>query len=198
MDKIQIVNVALGRIGVAAIESLSEASEAARVATRYYDLTRQLVLRKYPWGFATRRTQLAQLETKPNDYKYAYRYPADVLYLRGIYNEYYDKPVHDHHYKILSDKSGKVLYSDVPHASIEYTADIEDATLFDAQFVEAFAWKLAAEIAFVLTGNIGIAQNAVQAYNAYVNEAMGNDAEEDNEPQDPITNRLADARWTGC
>lgn len=198
MDKIQIVNVALGRIGVAAIESLSEASEAARVTDRYYDLTRQLVLRKYPWGFATRRTQLAQLETKPSDYKYAYRYPPDVLYLRGVYNEYYDKPIHDHHYKILSDKSGKVLYSDVPYASIEYTADIEDATLFDAQFVEAFAWKLAAEIAFILTGNMGIAQNAVQAYNAYVNEAMGNDAEEDNEAQDPITNRLADARWTGC
>lgn len=197
MDKIEIVNIALGRIGVAAIESMGEASEAARVATRYYELTRQLVLRKHPWGFATRRTQLALLETKPEDYKYAYRYPADVLYLRGMYNEYFDKPIHSHHFKIMSDKSGKVLCTDIPHAYIEYTANIEDATLFDAQFVEAFAWKLAAEMAFILTGNMGIAQNAVQAYNAYVSEAMGNDAEEDNEPEQEL-NRLADARWTGC
>lgn len=197
MDKIQIVNIALGRIGVAAIESLFEASEAARVASRYYDIDRQLVLRKYPWGFATRRVQLAQIETKPNDYKYAYRYPADVLYLRGMYNEYFDKPIHEQNYKILSDKSGKVLYTDVPHAYIEYTADLEDVSLFDPQFSECLAWKLASDIAFALTGNLQMMQNALQAYNAYVNEAMGNDAEEDEE-EDVEVNRLVDARWTGC
>ena len=197
MDKIEIVNVALGRIGVAAIESMNEASEPARVATRYYDLTRQLVLRKFPWGFATRRVQLALLDVEPNDYKYAYRYPADVLYLRGLYNENFDKPIHSHNFKILSDKNGKVLYTDIDHAYIEYTADIKDSTLFDAQFVEAFAWKLAAEIAFILTGNLNIAQNAIRAYNAYVNEAMGNDAEEDNEAEE-LVDRLVDARWTGC
>lgn len=197
MDKIQIVNIALGRIGVAAIESLSEASEAARVASRYYDIDRQLVLRKYPWGFATRRVQLAQIETKPNDYKYAYRYPADVLYLRGMYNEYFDKPIHEQNYKILSDKSGKVLYTDIPHAYIEYTADLEDVSLFDPQFSECLAWKLASDIAFALTGNLQIMQTALQAYNAYVNEAMGNDAEEDEE-EDVEVNRFVDARWMGC
>ena len=198
MDKIEIVNVALGRIGVAAIESMNEASEAARIASRYYELTRKLVLRKFPWGFATRRVQLAQLEDVPEDFKYAYRYPADVLYLRGMYNEYFDKPIHDHYYKIISDKNGKVLLSNVPFASIEYTADITDATLFDSQFADAVSWKLAAEIAYVLTGNLNLAQYALQSYNAYMNEAMGNDAEEDNEEAADVVNRLADARFTGC
>jgi hypothetical protein len=49
-----------------------------------------------------------------------------------------------------------------------------------------------------LTGNLNLAQYALQSYNAYVNEAMGNDAEEDNEEEADVVNRLADARWTGC
>lgn len=196
MNKIQICNIALARIGVAPIETMDEASEAARACSQYYDFVRRNVLRKFPWTFATRRVTLAQLNTQPPDYKYAYRYPTDALALRKMYNEHYCKLPEKNEYKIISDTGGRVIYTNVKAANIEYTADVQDVTLFDDEFIEALGWKLAAEIAFMLTGNMNIAQTCVQAYNAYFTEAAADNAQEENVP-DMQLDRLALARFTG-
>lgn len=89
MDKVEICNIALNHIGVATIERLDEASEPARVCRRCYDYVRQAVLRKFPWTFATRSVQLAALQDVPPNWKYAYRYPADAVCLRMMYNEHF-------------------------------------------------------------------------------------------------------------
>lgn len=62
--------------------------------------------------------------------------------------------------------SRETIYTNVGNAWIEYSRYI-DADLYDAQFVEAFSWKLAAEIAYALTGKLDLAQMCIQAYNAY-------------------------------
>lgn len=196
MNKIEICNIALARIGVAPIESMGEASEAARACSQYYDFVRRGVLRKYPWTFATRRVTLAQINTQPPDFNYAYRYPANALALRKMYNANYCGLPEANQYKIISDREGKVIYTDVENANIEYTADIEDVSLFDDEFIEALGWKLAAEIAFMLTGNIDIAQTCVQAYNAYFAEAAADNAQEEN-VADAVLDRLALARFMG-
>lgn len=197
MNKIEICNVALGRIGVESIERIDEASEAARVCERFYDFVRQTVLRRFPWTFATKRVQLALLEQQPPDYKYAYRYPSDALCLRHMYNAQYTGLTRDNQYKLLGSDAGKIIYTNIADAWIEYTADAKDPTFWDAQFIEAFSWKLAAEMAFALTGNINITQNCVQAYNAYFMDAAGEDANEEN-VLDPQLDRLALARFTGA
>ena len=195
MNEIKICNIALARIGVAPIESMDEASEAARACNQYYDFVRRNVLRKYPWTFATRRVTLAQIDVTPPDYKFAYRYPSDALALRKMYNQNYCGLPEKNQYKILSDTEGKTIYTDIEAANIEYTADIDDVSLFDDEFIEALGWKLAAEIAFMLTGHLEIAQN-VQAYNAYFTEAAADNAQEEN-VHDAQLDRLALARWTG-
>ena len=58
MNNIEICNLALGRIGVEEINRMDEASQPARICTRYFDFTRQNVLRRFPWTFATKRVQL--------------------------------------------------------------------------------------------------------------------------------------------
>lgn len=196
MNEIEICNIALARIGVAPIESMDEASEAARACNQYYDFVRRNVLRKYPWTFATRRVTLAQIDETPPDYKYAYRYPSDALALRKMYNKSYCGLPEKNQYKILSDTEGKTIYTDIEAANIEYTTDVDDVSLFDDEFIEALGWKLAAEIAFMLTGNMNIAQTCVQAYNAYFAEASADNAQEENVP-DVQLDRLALARFTG-
>ena len=196
MNKIEICNIALARIGVAPIETMNEASEAARACNQYYDFVRRNVLRKYPWTFATRRVTLAQIDMQPPDYKYAYRYPTDALALRKMYNKTYCGLPEKNRYKIISDQGGRVIFTNVEAANIEYTADVQDVTLFDDEFIEALGWKLAAEIAFMLTGNMNIAQTCVQAYNAYFAEASADNAQEENVP-DAQLDRLALARFTG-
>ena len=97
----------------------------------------------------------------------------------------------------MSSTGGRKIYSNIPNAHIEYTADIKDSEVFDSQFVEAFSWKLAAEMAFALTGNMNLATNAIQAYNAYFTEAAGEDAAEENQ-EEAVQDRLVNARWEGC
>lgn len=194
MDAIEICNIALTRIGVAEIERMDEASEPARKCNSIYHFTRQNVLRKFPWNFATKRVQLALIDEDTPDFKYVYQYPADALALRLIYNEHFRGIPKNNQYRIMNNGSGRKIYTNIEKAYIEYTADIKDASLFDAEFIEAFAWKLAAEIAFNLTGNMNITNQCVQAYNAYFIEAAGNDAAEDNF-MDPVLDRLALARF---
>ena len=194
MDAIEICNIALTRIGVAEIERMDEASEPARICNRFYNFVRQNVLRKYPWSFAMKRVQLALVDEQAPDFKYVYQYPADALALRLMYNESFMGLPKANQYKIMNNGSGRKIYTNVPRAWIEYTADIKDASSFDAEFVESFAWKLAAEIAFSLTGNMNITNQCVQAYNAYFLEAAGDDASEDN-MMDPVLDRLALARF---
>lgn len=196
MNDIEICNIALGRIGAEAIERMDEASAAARICRRYYDFTRQSVLRKFPWTFAVRRVYLALLAEKPPDYKYAYRYPADALCVRKLYDRQMLGNAEDNQYRILADTEGRKIYTDVAEAWIEYTADVKDESLFDSQFIDALAWKLAAEIAVALSGNVSIMQNCIQAYNAYFAEAAGEDADEEN-VFDPVADRLALGRWEG-
>lgn len=194
MNNIEICNLALGRIGVEEINRMDEASQAARICTRYFDFTRQNVLRRFPWTFATKRVQLAQLAETAPDFKYVYQYPSDALIVRLMYNEHFVGLPKDNHYRLLNGEGGRKIYCDIPKAWIEYTADVKDSELFDAQFVEAFSWKLAAEMAFALTGNMNLTTNAIQAYNAYFTEAAGEDAAEENN-KEPVQDRLVNARW---
>ena len=114
-----------------------------------------------------------------------------------MYNEHFCGLPRDNQYKIVSDKQGKAIYTNIGNAWIEYTVDVTDADLYDAQFVEAFGWKLAAEIAYALTGKLDLTQMRIQAYNAYFAEASSTDADEEH-LLDPHIDRLAAARCTGA
>jgi len=182
MDKIEICNMALSRIGASPIETLDEPSEPARKCLQFYEHDRRVVLRRFPWSWATRRVELAQVQTKPQDYQYAFRYPSDCVYLRKLYifnEEGRLVPFPEFvQYKILSDGEGKVLYTNFERVLAEYTADIRDVSIMDEIFCEALSWKLAASIAFKLTGNAQIAQMATQEYERMVYHAI---AEAENE-----------------
>jgi hypothetical protein len=66
---------------------------------------------------------------------------------------------------VLSNKGNyKLLVSNITPAIAEYTADVEDSSLFDDSFIESFAWKLAAELAQPLTGNKDLGVFMIQMY----------------------------------
>lgn len=194
MDSIEICNIALRRIGVTEIERMDEASEPARACSRFYDFTRRNVLQRFPWTFAARRVQLARVDEKVPDFEYVYQYPKDALAVRLMYNDSFTGLPKKNEYRIMSSNTGRKIYTNIENAWLEYTADVKDTSLFDDQFVEALSWKLAAEMAYSLTGNMNIANNCVQAYNAYMVEAAGSDAAEDNMLV-PHLDRLALARF---
>jgi len=198
MDKIEICNMALSRIGESPIEALTENSEAARKCNQFYEHDRRVVLRRYPWPWATRRVELAAMPDSPQDYQYAYRYPADCCYLRKIYAVASDGhllPLPDFvSYKVVSDASGLVLYTNEPRVVAEYTADVKDVALFDEIFCEALSWKLASSIAFKLTGNAQISQMAESEYQTMFDIAVS-DAEDEQNEKTPELNTFIRARF---
>ncbi len=196
MDKIDVCNLALSRIGIENIETLAEASEPARVCSQFYDHCRRVVLRKYPWTWAMRRVQLAELTDKPPGFFYAYRYPSGCVALRKLYNACSNNIPAYTGYQIIGDKSGRVICTDAANASAEYTADIEDTGLFDEQFVEALSWKLAGAIAFKLTGNAQLPGYCEEQYMTLFLDAVANNEDEQNtEEIEPYT--LIAARFGG-
>ena len=180
MDKIEICNLALSRIGVENIELMTEASEPARACSQFYDHARRIVLRKYPWTWATRGVALAALLEHPPNFDYAYRYPADCVSIRKLYCPKYDNNPAYTTYQLGGGDDGRVLYTDVPGAICEYTADIKDCSLMDDQFVEALSWKLAASVAFKLTGSVQNVQMAEQQYAMLFLDAVANNDDEQN------------------
>ena len=183
--------MALTRIGASQIEALTENSEAARKCNQFYEHDRRVVLRRYPWPWATRRVELAEMTDSPQDYLYAYRYPADCCYLRKIYSVAPDGhfvPLPDIRYKIVSDETGLMLYTNEPKVVAEYTADVKDTSLFDELFCEALSWKLAASIALKLTGNEQIISMARAEYDLIFNTAIADAENEQNvNPPEPST-----------
>ena len=194
MDNITISNMALSHIGVANIDRMDEASEPARLCKQFFDTARRTTLRKFPWPFATRRQVLGLLTTVPGDYLYAYRYPTECVAIRKLFDESFRFIPEYQRYKILSDKEGRVIYTNVENCVCEFTADVKDCDLFDEGFIEALTWKMAADIAFKLTGNQNIQSQCLQAYNAFFDEGSVDAANEENE-LDPRLDKFAMARY---
>lgn len=196
MDRIKLVNLALTRLGAATVERLDEPSEQARVVNRVYDAVRQDLLRQYDWGFARRSVSLAEVQSDSGEYRFAYRVPADCLTVRRLRDENFIFLPRDNRFKIVGDERGRLILTDVAAARLEYTADVQDEGLFDAEFSQAMSWKLAADVAMALTGRPDLVQLMQSGFERYMLEAQWNDANEDN-VEDPKLDRLAAARFEG-
>ena len=87
MTKVEICNLALGRIGrKAAITSLTENSAEARACARIWDVTRQALLREFTWGFSRKVALLALSTESIPGWEYLYAYPSDCLQALRIFN----------------------------------------------------------------------------------------------------------------
>lgn len=144
-SQVEIANMALRSLGANPITSLSQASEEARKIDAVYDLVLKSMLRSHPWNFAKKETALSQLTETPTleDYDYIYSLPSDYLTLIKTSVE----PTYTHKIK------GRRIYSNSSTLSIEYVYFCEDTEQFDAEFVDAFAARLAAELCYAITAD---------------------------------------------
>lgn len=177
MSKVSIMNVALGRLGQAAIADENEVSAAATAARAVYDPARRAVLRDFRWNFALRVESLARLSTTPPDYAYAYALPSGclkALRLRRPGNTDDSSDTAPLQYVIR----GKTLFTDVEDAVLEYTFNEEDTDQFDSLFEEALTYKLASELAMPLAGKPDLMNAYMNAYTNLVRIAADNSSSE--------------------
>ena len=176
-----IVNLALGHLKQRKIASMTEVSPQATEANRCYEPARREALRGHDWGFATNVKALALNVTYAisttgvyaGKWAFAYVHPSNVVAVWHVYNESTLDKDKGEPFRIVYDdiNKQKVILTDCEDALAECTFDLQDTTLFDATFVTAFAFRLAADMAPNLTGDDAIADDMLKKYNVTVSEA---------------------------
>lgn len=150
-SNVDIANRALTKLGEQRIISLTDDNKAGREVNSMFTLVRDAELRAHNWRFAIKRAQLAAQATAPEfGFAYQYRPPADCLRILEVGEFYPGADLSDYVGADTSEyayEGGLILTDLAAPLKLRYIARIEDPTLYDALFVEAFACKLAVELA---------------------------------------------------
>lgn len=166
---VQIANQALLKLGSDTIASLAEDTKPARLCNAIFTLLRDEMLRQHPWNFAMARAELVADVADAPDFEFTYQFPLPDNFLRLI-NLYYDRS----RFKL----EGGYILTNSGTVDIIYIQEMEDPTDWDPLFREAFATRLASEIAFALTGSNTLSQILMADYITKLNKAKSVDAQE--------------------
>lgn len=150
----EIANLALTWLGERTIVSLEDNSVAAEIVRSNERMIRRALLSRNVWSFATTRTLLPALAEAPvHGFAYAYQLPADCL--RVV------EPDDEHDRFAL--EGGKLLTDLAAPLRFVYVADVEDTSRWHPLFDEAFAMRLAEQLAEPLTQSRSKAADAGRA-----------------------------------
>lgn len=172
-SEVDICNLALGHLGdVANLSSISPPDNSAQAfhCARFYPIARDSLLEMHPWGFATRRAQLALYAgVTSNQWSFVYAGPSGAVnYLRVIdptapddfsaaiplpntipgatnagQGVYTPQP-----FAVETDADGDdLVYANQENAVMVYTTLVTDATKFSPLFTESLSYLLAAKLA---------------------------------------------------
>lgn len=157
---VQVVNVALVRIGANTIANLAtEQSREAVAANLIFEHELRATLRDYPWKFAKRYNTAAltlvggTASTPVNhDWQYSYRLPDDYVSVRRLPTTGTGRSFerHPNTFEVGSDDTGYLLFTGlaVENVNLEYTARIDCCVArADDLFRDALAWRLAYSLA---------------------------------------------------
>jgi hypothetical protein len=196
-SKTAICNLALSNLGISQfiidVDLPSEKSNQARTCRLWYDQCVQFALEDFDWNFARKRIPLAEIDTTPPSvWAKVYAYPSNCAAARYIEVPGNRRPTIDERipFEVASETNidggdYKVIYTDVVQPVLVYTKLITDPNQFDAQFVMALSWLLAANIAMPLSVKPSLGAQAAANYQASKQTAIVKHFTEEEEGADP-------------
>jgi len=195
MDKTQLANYALSKLGEEPVLLLTDDTKPARLMNRIFDQVRDAELRRSRWKFSLKRAQLVALVDSPDwGFTTQYPLPSDFMSLVQV-NEIYVRPLSKQ--RGPWSLEGGLLLTDLPAPlKIRYVSQITNTGLFDPLFVEALACKLAMEAGETLTQSETKRARAADEYKFALSEAQRQDAIETTPDEMPWGSWL-DAREGG-
>lgn len=173
MSVIDICNNALLDLGEDAIMSLGDATKAAGLCNQRWPAVRDAVLRAHPWNCAMAQAELPACASAPLwRWEYKYTLPTDFLRIIQIIG---DDGENVEEWEIQGDD---LLCNEPAPIYISYVRREEDPTRYDSLLDEAFSARLAAALAYPLSGSTSLAQTYWKMYQEKLKEARGVDARE--------------------
>jgi len=171
----EAVNMALDHLGEAVVATpyTGNTDVASEAAVRHFANTRDTVLRDHTWAFATRIEELvASADAADTDWTYKYDLPTGCLKVISIINAL-GRTAEDEEFILrhtVADDA-EVLLTDTETPTIKFMYQEDDVALWEANFIEAFSYRLAANLCFPVTQNAGLKQGLLQLYQWSVNKA---------------------------
>jgi hypothetical protein len=167
-SKLDIINLALGRIGATSITSETDGTAEQVLAIAVWDIARQSVLREHSWNFAVKDVELSKLSGITQfEFAYAYQLPSDNLRLLQVYGN----PV----FKI----QGRTILTDQEVCKIKYVYDVTDTSGWDSAFTDVMAQRLACDMAYALSKSQSSADSMYGIYQQKLKAAKHIDSTED-------------------
>ncbi len=146
---VDIVNVALRRIGSSRITDIVGDEAEAVVANDLFSEVLDDLLRQHAWNFATKREKLAQLTEVPTfEFDHGYTLPADWLRTVSVHPNDAGAGTMLYREEILDDK--RVILTSADDVYLRYIARVEDPNLWSADFRNAMSMTLARDMAIPL------------------------------------------------
>lgn len=190
--QVNIINMALGRLGQAPIADVTDNKPGARLGQMYYRITVSEVIAAYEWSSAVVRRQLSLVPdevldnqgfTVPNPERnhftgFGLQYyipsapkPIRVMHLFSMAHGAYQRS--DTEFRI----EGDYLYTNLPDAGLVYVGDYSAQTgQLDPFVVELIVLRLAARMAFNITSSERMTRSLMEEYNLKLAEAQFADA----------------------
>lgn len=220
--QIQIMNDALFAIGVSkTITTLGEATREAVTCENFYQKAIEETLRAHPWSFATKYARSVDnlvgymdlidgsvADPINEDWTFGYRYPIDCITARRIVppgekRKYNRAPIvfrvgrqwvgTDGVTPLPSDDDTRLIFTDQPDATLEYTALVTCAENFsDPLFKAAVRWKLASKIAPSLSRVAKMSALCENMFRSTVSEAEKVDMQEQQQEKSGEADWIAD------
>ncbi|AMK10320.1 MAG: hypothetical protein AB7E51_12210 [Pseudodesulfovibrio sp.] len=184
---IEICNNALLDLGEDAIMSLGDNSKAAGLCNHRWPAVRDAVLRAHPWNCAMAQAELAAGTAAPL-WKWEYKYVLPTDFLRVI------RVVGADGTEVLEweIQSGIILCDEEPPLFISYVRRETDPKKYDALLAETLSARMAATLAYPLSGSTALAQSCWKTYQEKLTEARGVDAREG------VPESVVPATWLGA
>jgi hypothetical protein len=161
----EIASNALTKLGAQPLTSIDDDdTQRARLCRAYYPNVRNAVLRAYPWRCATQRQTLALHADTPvgDDWAYQFALPTDPYCLRVL-------QVDDG--TIRYTVEGRLILCDESSLYLKYIRRMSDTGNFDSLLQEAIECRLAAELAYPVTGSPTLIKAMWELYEAKLREA---------------------------
>ncbi len=194
-NQIELINLGLSQIKVAAIESLTELSPQAIHVNRIYDIARDVTLADVAPKWATKQEALSESTDEVTGYDFVYNYPAGCLKDIEIYNPAKVNQIDTLAYEVGLSASGnsKTILTNYADVELIYVVKVTNTGVYDMPFVMALAMNIAALSAMPLKGDKPLFEAMSQAYVRAVGNAKAHTRNAGYKPPD-ASNSFTSAR----
>ena len=150
---LDICNIALSKLGESPILSINaNATLPQRMCYLHYHPVRREVLCVNRWSFAVKKATLHSSEQGGSaEHAVPHTLPTDCLRVLEVGSPGWTL-------------RGRCIFCPAPDVTLRYIADIEDTSLFDPLFVEAFALRLACKMCIPLVNSTTMRQSLLEEY----------------------------------